>query len=237
VSQDGCSLTANSAPPAGCPAELRQDGNRCVVRVNSFKAIDHQGRWECFLVKTLDGGSSFANLTASMVMLREAIPKVEPTSISLSEFEMTSVKCRTTNAVFRPDDQTGTPSILKWNIDGYPVSSGGDHAQVLNETAQDCSSPTSTSPPQKQYEEICKFDSTLRYKGTSGDFNLGCTAVQTDSFGRTITSAEVRIDVNIVTGNNFNVQYEHWMRRAFWREYLHLFIFPLGGTTDFGRRV
>jgi hypothetical protein len=77
VSQDGCSLTANSAPPAGCPAELRQDGNRCVVRVNSFKAIDHQGRWECFLVKTLDGGSPFANLTASMVMLREAIPKVE----------------------------------------------------------------------------------------------------------------------------------------------------------------
>jgi hypothetical protein len=26
------------------------------------------------------------------------------------------------------------------------------------------------------------------------------------------------------------------MRRAFWREYLRLFIFPLGGTTDFGRR-
>jgi hypothetical protein len=28
-----------------------------------------------------------------------------------------------------------------------------------------------------------------------------------------------------------------WVRRAFWREYLRLFIFPLGGTTDFGRRL
>jgi hypothetical protein len=27
------------------------------------------------------------------------------------------------------------------------------------------------------------------------------------------------------------------MRRAFWREYLRLFIFPLGGTTYFGRRL
>jgi hypothetical protein len=26
---------------------------------------------------------------------------------------------------------------------------------------------------------------------------------------------------------------EHWVRRAFWREYLRFFIFPLGGTTDF----
>jgi hypothetical protein len=37
---------------------------------------------------------------------------------------------------------------------------------------------------------------------------------------------------------NSTIEYEHWMRRAFWREYLWMSIFfPLGGTTVYGRRL
>jgi hypothetical protein len=40
-----------------------------------------------------------------------------------------------------------------------------------------------------------------------------------------------------MTTTQHNSKYEHWVRLAFWRKYLRIFIFPLGGTTDFGRRL
>ena len=77
--------------------------------------------------------------------------------------------------------------MFKWKVNGRPSY---DNAYILDETTSDCIK-------NRNYENKCNIQSTLRYTAEKSDSEISCYSEQADTFGDIVFSDEQYIDVII----------------------------------------
>ena len=116
--------------------------------------------------------------------MREAEPAFDVDRITLNPGDKADVTCRTLNTIFPPHPSTAGTPLIHWSVAGRELEDFG-------EVTRDCGSST---PATEHSDDLCYYESTVRYEALTGDRYLECTSSQVDDFG---WSASKTIDLNV----------------------------------------
>ena len=165
-----------------CPGQMyRSDDDYCVIRLDNYQAYNHESEWKCALIVNAGDFEIQSNLSLSMVTMAGAQARIDKTSVDLKPGDSTFMTCSSSNKVYIP---TNDENLFRWQINGQDNANNGRVVEENYDNCDDCQCK-------------CNVHSIYEYTGQEGDSSIGCYAVQTDTFGDTLTSLANEIDVVI----------------------------------------